>query len=496
MNKSPDLIYGQLFKDVQLKRIFDDSKTFADATPKFSPEKILHNYKEYPFYDSDNLMKFVRMHFDFPESIKEEQCSLGSSVDILDYIKLQWEELTRNGGGDDNSSLINLPKSHVVPGGRFKEVYYWDSYFTMLGLAGSGNTLLLSDMVENFAYLIDSIGFVPNGNRTYYTSRSQPPFFSLMVDLLATTLGDEKIYCRYFSAMETEYEFWMAGIDKTMSSKDCTRAIKVDGCIFNRYWDDLDSPRPESYWEDYALGQQVGHPKKLYRHIRAGAESGWDFSSRWFADPYDPSSIETCDIIPIDLNCILCRVEQLLAASAKVACPGRVSHYKSLANARQIVIQNKFFCSDASTFSDLFVSNGMPTGRHSLAMVYPLFFGLATQQQAEKVASYLESHLLMSGGWASSTVRTPHQWDSPNGWAPLQWISFVGLRRYGFKKLADKSARCWLHTVESGYLRTGRIFEKYNVVDVENLATGGEYAVQHGFGWTNAIYLKMKETLG
>lgn len=132
----------------------------------------------------------------------------------------------------------------------YKEVYYWDSYFTMLGLAGSGNTLLLSDMVENFAYLIDSIGFVPNGNRTYYTSRSQPPFFSLMVDLLATTLGDEKIYCRYFSAMETEYEFWMAGIDKTMSSKDCTRAIKVDGCIFNRYWDDLDSPRPESYWED------------------------------------------------------------------------------------------------------------------------------------------------------------------------------------------------------------------------------------------------------
>lgn len=184
-------------------------------------------------------------------------------------------------------SLLPLPKPYVVPGGRFREVYYWDSYFTMLGLAESGHWDKVEDMVSNFAAEIDAWGHIPNGNRSYYLSRSQPPFFSFMVELLATHDGD-RVLKTWLPQMEKEYQYWMKGADALEPGKANQRVVRMeDGALLNRYWDDNDTPRPESWLDDVTTAKNNPNrpATEIYRDLRSAAASGWDFSSRWMDDP-------------------------------------------------------------------------------------------------------------------------------------------------------------------------------------------------------------------
>ncbi len=152
-------------------------------------------------------------------------------------------------------SLLPLPESYVVPGGRFREIYYWDSYFTMLGLAESGHWDKVADMVANFGYEIDAWGHIPNGNRTYYLSRSQPPFFAFMVELLAQHEGDDALK-EYLPQLQKEYTYWMEGVETLQPGQQNQRVVKLeDGSVLNRYWDDRDTPRPESWVEDIATAK-------------------------------------------------------------------------------------------------------------------------------------------------------------------------------------------------------------------------------------------------
>jgi alpha,alpha-trehalase len=189
-----------------------------------------------------------------------------------------------------HSSLLPLPHPYVVPGGRFREVYYWDSYFTMLGLEADGRHELVRDVVENFAFEIDCYGHVPTGNRSYYPSRSQPPFFSLMVDLVARREGD-KSYVNYLPQLKAECDYWMDGFAALAPNQGYRRVVRLaDGTLLNRYWDDRPEPRDESYREDVKAGsERRADPAGVYRSLRAGAESGWDFSSRWLADGRHPT---------------------------------------------------------------------------------------------------------------------------------------------------------------------------------------------------------------
>ena len=191
----------------------------------------------------------------------------------------------------------------------------------MLGLKASGKHEMLENMVNNFSYLIDKIGYIPNGNRTYYIGRSQPPFYSLMVKLLASIKGED-ILPTYLPQLENEYQFWMKGAEELNEKKIAFhRTVRMpDGSILNRYWDENDTARPESYREDVELAQQSGQEaKSIYRHLRAGAESGWDFSSRWFKDGKSFNTIHTTEIIPVDLNCLLLHLEQTIAEAYKLA---------------------------------------------------------------------------------------------------------------------------------------------------------------------------------
>ena len=284
---------GELFEAVQLKPVFPDSKTFVDCTPLAAPEVILQAYRRQKNNPNFDLDAFVLKYFRLPPAPATNFRS-DTSQSVVQHIEKLWPVLTRQ-RGSDSSSLIPLPNPYIVPGGRFREIYYWDTYFTMLGLQASSEVELIEYMVDNFAYLIQEVGHIPNGNRTYYVTRSQPPFYALMLGILAYERGNN-ILTKYAPALRREYEFWMAGAETlTPANPAHRRVVRLkDGSILNRYWDDKPEPRPEAYKEDVHLALESGRNKEeVYRNLKAAAESGWDFSSRWFADGKTLHTIRT-----------------------------------------------------------------------------------------------------------------------------------------------------------------------------------------------------------
>ena len=301
-----------LYEDVQMSGIFSDSKFFVDCSPKFSAGIILQNYLEQKNDPAFNLAGFVKAHFNYPKENTTEYHSANKPIKA--HLNDLWDELTRE-PDQQSGTLIPLPHRYIVPGGRFREIYYWDSYFTLLGLQVSGRTDLIENMVLNFASLIDQFGFIPNGNRTYYLSRSQPPFFALMVTVLMESKGTEVLQ-QFLPRLEKEYAFWMDG-SETLGPDNTShrRVVRMNnGSLLNRYWDDKDTPRPEAFIEDTHIAAAADRPAaEVFRDIRAAAESGWDFSSRWFGDGKQMHTIETTSIIPVDLNCLLFFLETILS---------------------------------------------------------------------------------------------------------------------------------------------------------------------------------------
>src|SRR5436190_8151576 len=248
---------GSLFQAVQLSGIFPDSKTFVDARPLFPPSVIAARYDSARTVAGFDLQAFVERQFQLPQPVGAAVApGVSRSRTMEDHIRALWPVLTRPPDtADTRSSLIPLPHPYVVPGGRFREIYYWDSYFTMLGLVASGRTDLVRNMLDNFAYLIETIGHIPNGNRTYYLSRSQPPYFAAMVGLYATAT-DTTQALRYLDALEAEHAFWMDGADRLRPGQAYRRAVMMpEGVVLNRYWGELPGPRPESCRPDYEVGK-------------------------------------------------------------------------------------------------------------------------------------------------------------------------------------------------------------------------------------------------
>lgn len=485
--------FEELFVDVQAQRVFEDQKFFTDCVPKLSTKEILEYYKVDKKRKDFKLFEFCKKYFQFPASSATGFVS-DPSKSVEEHINILWDVLTKQ-TVEKGGTQIMLPHPFVVPGGRFREVYYWDSYFTMLGLQVSKKIDLIENMVNNFAYLIDSYGFIPNGNRSYFLSRSQPPFFSLMVELLAEEKGDEMVV-KYLPQLEKEYEFWMNGkdgLDKNNISEGHVVMMK-DGEILNRYWDKLDTPRQEAYADDLeTVKKSANNHQQIFRHIRAAAESGWDFSSRWFRNENDMSTIYTTEIIPIDLNCLLFHLEKVLAKGFELKKQNVVSsNYNHKAAIRLEAIQKYLWDKNEKTFADYDFVNGNPTGRTTAAIVYPLFLGIATKEQSMSVADQLENIFLKNGGLATTLSFNGQQWDAPNGWAPIQWAGFKGAVNYGFTGLAGKIKKNWITTIEGIFHGTGKVTEKYDVFETDIAASGGEYPNQDGFGWTNGVYLKLK----
>lgn len=479
-----------LFNDVQLQKVFADGKTFVDCTPKINPEEILQLYLQQKDKAGFDLKAFVLEHFHLPKAFAADAILKTSSVE--EHIHQLWDVLTRK-PDEAGGSLIPLPNAYVVPGGRFGEVYYWDSYFTMLGLQASGRHVMIENMVKNFAHLIDEVGFIPNGNRTYYLSRSQPPFFSLMVQLLAAINGEQELIT-FLPQLEKEYSFWMNGNEQLKKRNIAVKHVVLmsNGAVLNRYWDAFDTPRPESYREDVELAHAHTKPQQMYRHLRAGAESGWDYSCRWFADVNKFDTIHTTDIIPVDLNCLLYHLEVTIA-TAYLLLGNEVNEkkYTSAAQKRKEAIQLYCWNKTLQFYTDYDFINAEPTTVQSLAASFPLYFGIATEQQANAIAAVYQKDFLKNGGLVTTLHTTGQQWDAPNGWAPLQWMSILGLEKYNHTSLAAEIAGRWIRLNKDVFARTGKLMEKYNVVDTHLEAGGGEYEGQDGFGWTNGVLLAL-----
>lgn len=484
---------GQLFIDIQMAGLYEDSKTFVDADPKHSPDSIIGFYERERQQAGFDLKDFVETYFDVPHA-GGGSVNTDSLKELKTHLISHWDYLTRDPDVSSGySSLIPLPKPYIVPGGRFREIYYWDSFFTMVGLAASDRWDMVSNMADNFAHLIDEVGFIPNGNRSYYLSRSQPPFFSLMVTLIMNSKGKEKGLA-YLPQLEKEYYFWMKGKEQLVggvTTADHTVLLE-DGVVLNRYWDNADEPRPESYREDVELAEKGADKKQVYRDLRSAAESGWDFSARWFEDEDKFETIATTRIIPVDLNSLLYHMETVMAELYELDGQSeKAQQFDELATTRKEAILKYCWDSERQFFTDYFFVKEQFSDRVTLAGAFPLFFGICTPDQAISQAGIFAEELLKPQGLVTTTINSGQQWDAPNGWAPLQWMAIKGLERYHLDPLATEIKTRWIAVNEKVYRNTGKMMEKYNVVDSTLLAGGGEYPTQDGFGWTNGVYLSL-----
>jgi alpha,alpha-trehalase len=491
--KPPHELFDDLFVTVQTEHIFKDSKELCDAIPKSAPADILERFHREGPWNERKLKAFVQSNFVLPLETAPTPIS-SESVPIRSHIKSLWGALTRSAARTaPYSSLLPVPRPFVVPGGRFREVYYWDTYFSMLGLMEDGRRDLAEDMVADFAYLIDTYGHIPNGNRSYYLSRSQPPFFFMMVALLdpedpATTLA------QYLPQLKMEYTFWMRGAEGLRPGSVSHRVVALaNGSLLNRYWDDEDTPRDEAYSEDMAAAKVAQRePQGFYRDIRAAAESGWDFSSRWFADSRRMATIDTTEIVPIDLNSLLFGLERaILAGCERTGDRECAREFATRSSARRAAIDQFLWDETSGVYVDYSWTHAQRIVRVTGATLYPLFLGISTDGQASSVAKVVEKRLLKRGGLVTTPIDTGQQWDSPNGWAPLQWIAVAGLNRYGQMRLAERIACRWMVNVSRVYNQTGKLLEKYDVIASDRPGGGGEYPLQDGFGWTNGVMLKL-----
>lgn len=493
----PDRDLGTLFVAVQTAHVFPDSKTFVDCIPKTNPSQILKLYEAEKNLKDFSLNTFVTKHFDPPTTITKGE--IDTNKDMIVHLKKHWPTLIKESKADDKyNSLINLPNPFVVPGGRFREMFYWDSYFTIIGLLESDQDKLALGMIQNFAYLVNEYGHIPNGNRTYFLSRSQPPFFAEMLKAYSEKHGIDSII-EFLPALEKEYAYWTYD-DKKVSQINISsnKSIWLDGQILNRFTGSLETPRAEAYDKEYKWAQALPENERpaFYRNLRAACESGWDFSSRWFADGKNKTTVQCENLAPVCLNSLLYNTEIQLASMYKyVSNTSKNKEYKNLAKKRKEALVT--YCWDSK--NNLFNDYNFITKSHnqviSLATVYPLFFGIANQEQADAVAKAIKEKFLVDGGVVTTLVNSGEQWDSPNGWAPLQYLTVIGLSKYGHNDLAKEIATRWLAVNNKEYQLEHKMMEKYNVVNIETAGGGGNYENQDGFGWTNGVDIALDKWL-
>ena len=491
MPKMPEELFEDLYVDLHLSHLWEDYKMISDAIPVDDPDLILANYQENKNKKDFDLKQFFEQNFRVVH-IEESGYESDTSMSVEEHIEELWDVLSRESLDPvKGSSALPLPKPYIVPGGRFNEIYYWDSFFTMLGLKVSGRIEMIENMIDNFAFMVDTYGFIPNGSRTYFLSRSQPPFFAMMVNLLSEIKGED-YKLKYSAELQAEYEFWMRGAEDLESNNKCKRrVVQIKDGYLNRYYDDHSSPRPEMFGADVTLFKESGREAySLYRNLRCACESGWDFSSRWLGSSQQLNTIHATHILPVDQNCLLYFLEKMIADCHRLEGneAGQLEFEKK-ASDRKALIRKIFWDDDHKFFMDYDFRDKHSCYVKSLAGVFPLSFGIATEEQAKHVAECLEQEFLKEGGLVTTLNHSGQQWDAPNGWAPLQYMAVTALRRYGYDKLADEIRDRWLKLNIKVYKDTGKMLEKYNVENMDLLSGGGEYPVQDGFGWTNGVFL-------
>ena len=396
-------------------------------------------------------------------------------MNIREYIKGNWDNTIRENTWDDGT-LIGLPHPYTVPccEGKFQEMYYWDTYFTNAGLLHEGRLEQVKNNIDNMCFLIKKYGYMPNGNRTFYLSRSQPPFLSQMVREFYDRQPDAGWLAGCYEALEKEYTFWQtqrmtpSGLNRyygTFTPEDETACCPE---LCSRFH--IDPPEDEETQRSYG------------RSMYTFAESGWDCNSRMGMEVYKYNWV--------DLNALLYGMEQNMAYFAKILHNGQEEYWLKQAQIRASRMTEQMWDDSIGAFCDYNFETGEKADIISAAMFYPLFTGLCTPEQAAKTVSLLPK-LEMTYGIAcceSKEDLNDLQWDYPNGWACLHYIVIHGLLRYGYTEDALHIAKKYTSLAEGVYKKTGQLWEKYDVVTGE-VSTAKEYETPAMMGWSAGVYL-------
>ncbi|KAL8150297.1 hypothetical protein V2J09_020105 [Rumex salicifolius] len=407
-------------------------------------------------------------------------------------------------------TLIPLPKPGIIPGSRFREVYYWDSYWVIRGLLASKMHETAKSIVTNLISLVEHYGFVLNGARKYYTNRSQPPLLSSMVCEIYKRTEDLDLVKKSFPALLKEYQFWNSGIHKVIiqDSNGCNHSL-------SRYYAMWNKPRPEAFTVDKEFASKFltsTEKSNFYREVASAAESGWDFSSRWMRDPSDFTTVTTTSIIPVDLNAFLLKMELDIAFLARLLGENGIAEdFIEASKAREKAFSAVFWNENMAQWLDCWIEtdiaskddqplkNWRQNERVFASNFIPLWINLPkSDNEVEKVVKSLKnSGLLCANGIATSLTESGQQWDFPNGWAPLQHMIIEGLLSNSgceeARSMAKDIAFKWLKTNYITFKKTGTMHEKYNVDKCGEFGGGGLYKPQTGFGWTNGVALALLE---
>jgi len=521
---------AEVLEKIRQSGLYHDSKTFVDMPLKVDysaklqkkilectdPKdllKILHCYFEQP--GVNELMK-VNLEIDshpepkFISNIKDPEYKSWA----MHLCKI-WSKLVRRVNPEllnrqDNHSLIYLEKPFVIPGGRFREVYYWDTYWSILGLLHSEMFDIVKGILENLLSLVERYGFVPNGGRKYYENRSQPPFLTLMVKAYYDVTKDIDFVKSSLPTLMKEHDFWM---------EQRSVLIEYNNKLYtmNRYNVSTDQPRPESFKEDLETMEKAGHHNdkskqtEIYSNLASAAESGWDFSSRWLKESHKLETIVTRDIVPVDLNSVLCAVEFTLSDLYQiVATDDHASQkYSKMANKRLSDIDELFWNEQHGLWCDFDLPKNEVLSEYYASVFFPIwiFSTYAAQPSAnlgrafEKVKSL--GVLNYCGGLPTSLIESGQQWDFPNVWPPLQHIAVESLdprtNQTSSSEQQEAGKNLAKQFIENAYISwktTGHMYEKYDVREYGKAGHGGEYDVQEGFGWTNGVILDFLSKYG
>ncbi len=532
-----------------------DSKTFVDLPLRDDPDKVIRRFKKLgrnpPEYMAKRFLKqnffpsptnetqivkwIPRDYTSDPPSFTEKMFPKNHPAFIISHeIKRRWKDLCYkfiglNGCSNPidpwesspRSSLIVLPHPFIVPGGRFREAYYWDTLWIVKGLISCDMITTAIGIVRNCLHLVQELGFVPAGNRVYYLNRSQPPILSMAV---------YEIFC----SLETENEkfFWalecLPILEKELEFFSRNRSYDSKYAPLVSHKVQAANPRPEAYREDFRTAENAKFQKfstkksEVYSELASAAESGWAFSSRWCGNTsIGLSSIKTSSIIPVCLNSILLRGERIIAelyayTSKNLLHPGEIElhsskaiNYAELAHRRAAKMNEVLWNSRRAIWMDYDCDADSHTDVISCAGIFPLLGDSHESFWKNEDAAYFvdslknNSGLLLPGGLAcTKQVMSSEQWDGPNMWLPLVDMAVEGLRRLGkifpncgANNLAKVISIRSIKSVYRGWLRNGEFHEKYNAAIPDGIyGTGGEYLPQVGFAWTNGATIGLIRT--
>lgn len=521
---SPIYCEGELLHLVQTAKIFNDSKTFVDMAMRHPVNKTLENFDvfmrktdqkptstEIEAFVHDNFQMIGEMEDYIPRDWRPEP----KIVKEIDDPKIRqflvkliaiWPQLARKVSQHvfetpEKFSLIPVRKAFIIPGGRFKEFYYWDSYWILKGLLLSDMKETAKGIIDNFIFMVSTYGFIPNGGRIYYLNRSQPPVLTLMMKDYVKYTNDFTYLRQNIEFLEMELQFWL--------NKRLTKIIKNGEEYKLAHFDsESDTPRPESYLEDLETCNVFNKSDAKYEcftDLKSGAESGWDFSSRWiFDDRGEPSSdlakIGTRRNIPVDLNSFLYKSFKFMHYfNTMLREPQKAKYWHELSELWKYNIEKVLYSPEDGIWFDYDSKLNKHRKYFAASNFAPLWADAVDEdvkkERGNNAVQYLRKHgVLDYHGIPSTLLTTGLQWDFPNAWSPYQNIVIFGLERSEDEEAQEAAkilAYKWVQSNIKAYDENKVMFEKYSAQASGTFGGGGEYLIQSGFGWTNGAIMEI-----